>query len=60
MKARGQVITTAVDAAEITRHRFMKNLGIGKITIETEEMPPRKGEGRARMISTMKITLIRK
>jgi len=28
LKARGQAITTAVDAAEITKHRFMKNLSI--------------------------------
>jgi len=59
LKARGQAITTAVDAAEITRHRFMKNLGIGKITIGTEEMPPREGENRTRMVSTMEITLTR-
>jgi len=57
LKARGQAIVTAVDAAEITRHRFMKDLGIGKITIGTEEMPPREGEGRARMVSTIEITL---
>jgi len=59
LKARGQAITTAVDAVEITRHRFMKDLSIGKITIGTEEMPPREGEGRARMVSTIEITLIR-
>jgi len=59
LKARGQAITTAVDAAEITRHRFMKNLGIGKITIGTEEMPPREGENRARMVSTIEIPLTR-
>ena len=59
LKARGQAITTAVDAVEITRHRFMKNLSIGKITIGTEEMPPREGESRARMISTIEITLTR-
>ena len=59
LKARGQSINTAVDAAEITRHRFMKELSIGKITIGTEEMPPREGESRARMISTIEITLTR-
>jgi len=59
LKARGQSITTAVDAAEITRRRFMKELNIGKITIGTEEMPPREGEGRARMVSTIEITLTR-
>jgi len=59
VKARGQAITTAVDAVEITRHRFMKDLSIGKITIGTEEMPPREGESRARMVSTIEITLTR-
>jgi len=37
----------------------MKDLGIGKISIGTEEMPPREGEGRAKMVSTIEITLIR-
>ncbi len=59
LKARGQSISTAVDAAEITRRRFMNNLSIGEITIGTEEMPPREGEGRARMVSTIEITLTR-
>ena len=59
LKARGQAITTAVDAVEITRHRFMKDLRIGKITTGTEEMPPREGESRSRMVSTIEITLMR-
>ncbi len=59
LKARGQAINTAVDAAEITRHRFMKDLSIGKITIGTEEMPPREGENRTRMVSTIEIMLAR-
>jgi len=59
LKARGQAITTAVDAVEITRHRFVRDLKIGKITIGTQEMPPREGESRARMVSTIEITLIR-
>ena len=57
LKARGQSIATAVDSAEITRRRFMKDLNIGKITIGTEEMPPREGEGGARNVSTIEITL---
>ena len=57
LKARGQAITTAVDAAEVTRRRFLTDLKIGKITIGTEEMPPREGENRARMVSTIEITL---
>jgi len=57
LKARGRAITTAVDVAEITRSRFLKDLKISKISIGTEEMPPREGENRARMVSTMEITL---
>ena len=57
LKARGQAITTAVDAAEITRNRFLKDLKVSKIVIGTEEMPPREDETRARMVSTIEITL---
>jgi len=57
LKARGRAITTAVDAAEITRGRFLKDLKISRITIGTEEMPPREGENRSRMVSTIEIAL---
>jgi len=57
LKARGRAITTAVDAAEIARSRFIKTLKIRKITIGTEEIPPREGENRARMVSTIEIML---
>jgi len=57
LKARGQAINTAVDAAEIARHRFMKELSVSKITIGTEEMPPREGESKSRSVSTIEITL---
>jgi DNA-binding protein len=57
LKARGQSITTAVDVAEITRRRFLKDLKISKIAIGTEEMPAREGENRSRMVSTIEIAL---
>jgi archaea-specific DNA-binding protein len=57
LKARGQAITTAVDAAEITRNRFLKDLKVSKIAIGTEEMPAREGETRSRMVSTIEIIL---
>ena len=41
LKARGQAITTAVDVAEITRSRFIKDLKVTKIAIGTAEMPSR-------------------
>ena len=57
LKARGQAIATAVDVAEITRNRFLKDLKVSKVAIGTEEMPPREGENRARMVSTIEIAL---
>ena len=57
LKARGQAITTVVDCAEITRSRFLKDLTVTKIAIGTAEMPPREGENRSRMVSTIEITL---
>jgi len=60
LKARGQAITTAVDVAEIARNRFIKDLTVSKIAIGTAEMPPREGENKSRMVSTMEITLSKK
>jgi len=57
LKARGRAITTAVDAAEIARQRFMKELNVGKITIGTEEI--QQEEGGTRNVSTIEITLTR-
>jgi archaea-specific DNA-binding protein len=57
LKARGQAITTAVDCAEIARSRFIKDLKVKNVAIGTVEMPPREGESRSRMVSTMEITL---
>ena len=57
LKARGRAISTAVDTAEITRRRFIKDLKVSKIAIGTEEMPAREGENRTRMVSTIEITL---
>ena len=53
LKARGQAITTTVDVAEIARNRFMKDLKVNKIAIGTVEMPPREGESKSRMVSTI-------
>jgi DNA-binding protein len=57
LKARGRAITTAVDVAEIVKGRFLKDLKVSKISIGTEELPPREGQNRARMVSTIEITL---
>jgi DNA-binding protein len=55
LKARGRAITTAVDAAEITRRRFMDELNISKVEIGTEEI--QQQEGGTRNVSTIEITL---
>jgi DNA-binding protein len=57
LKARGRAITTAVDAAEITRRRFMKELNVSKITLGTDEIP--QEDGGTRNVSTMEIQLTR-
>lgn len=54
LKARGRAISTAVDVAEVTRNRFMKDLTVEKIVIGSEEL---ESEGRKRNVSTMTIFL---
>ena len=56
IKARGRAISSAVDAAEVTRHRFMKDLK-SAVIIGTEELPGE--EGRTRNVSFIEITLSR-
>jgi DNA-binding protein len=60
LKARGRAITTAVDVAEITCNRFIKDLRVTAIGIGTEEMPAREGDNRSRNVSTLEIKLAKK
>ena len=55
LKARGRSITTAVDVAEITRRRFMKQLNVNAIVIGTEDLAQEGGGTRA--VSTIEISL---
>ena len=55
LKARGRSISRAVDAAEITRNRFMPNLRVLDITIGTEVI--QSEEGRTVNVSSMEIKL---
>ncbi len=55
LKARGQAISIAVDVAEITRRKFIKNLRVERVSLGTEEMPTQ--EGGTRSVSTIEITL---
>ncbi len=55
VKARGRAISTAVDAAEVTRTRFMNEL-TPTVTIGTEQMPGVE-EGSTRGVSFIEIIL---
>lgn len=60
LKARGRAIATAVDVAEITCNRFIKDLRVTAIGIGTEEMPAREGDNGSRNVSTLEIKLAKK
>jgi len=60
LKARGRAITTAVDVAEITSNRFIKDLTVTSVGIGTEEMPAREGDNRLRNVSIIEIKLAKK
>lgn len=58
LKARGRAISAAVDVAEISRRRFLDDVTVDKIDIETEEIDIRE-ENRTKNVSTIEITLAR-
>mgnify|MGYP001590656766 CR=1 FL=1 len=58
IKARGRAISTAVDAAEIVRNRFIKDAKIKEIKISTESVT--NEEGRISNVSSMEIILTMK
>jgi DNA-binding protein len=55
IKARGKVISRAVDVAEIVRNRFMPDAKIKSIDIKTEELTSE--DGSMAKVSAMEITL---
>jgi len=55
IKARGRAISRAVDTAEITRNRFVKEANIEDIIIGTESIT--NEEGRTSNVSSIEITL---
>jgi DNA-binding protein Alba len=55
IKARGKVISRAVDVAEIVRNRFMPDAKIKSIDIKTEELPSE--DGSMSKVSAMEIIL---
>ena len=57
IKARGRLISRAVDVAEITRHRFVSDLTVKSIEIDTTTVQTDKGSDLN--VSTIEITLIK-
>ncbi len=57
IKARGRLISRAVDVAEITRHRFISDLTVKSIEIGTTTVQTDKGSDLN--VSTIDITLSR-
>ncbi|KXA91845.1 RNA-binding protein [candidate division MSBL1 archaeon SCGC-AAA259E19] len=55
LKARGRAISTAVDAAEIVRNRFLTGADISDITTDTEKIET--DEGGTTNVSAISITL---
>ncbi len=55
IKARGRAISRAVDVAEIVRNRFLPNVTIKDIKIDTEELESE--QGRKVNVSTIEIIL---
>jgi len=58
IKARGRAISTAVDTAEIVRHRFITDAKVKEITIGTEKLP--RVDDRASNVSVIEIRLTTK
>jgi len=58
IKARGRSISTAVDAAEITRNRFVTDAKVKEIKISTESIT--NEEGRTSNVSSIEIILTKK
>ena len=58
IKARGRAISRAVDAAEITRNRFVTDAKIKEIKIGTESIT--NEEGRTSNVSSIEICLTKK
>jgi len=56
IKARGRYISRAVDVVEVVRNRFVREVKVKDIKIDSEEF---EYEGRKTMASTIEITITR-
>jgi DNA-binding protein len=57
LKARGRMISRAVDVAEIVRNKFLTDVKVKSITSSTEEMASE--DGRKSKVSALEIVLVR-
>ena len=57
LKARGKLISRAVDVAEIVRNRFLPDVKVKNIEISTEELP--SVDGRMSKVSSIEIILFK-
>jgi DNA-binding protein len=57
IKARGKVISHAVDVAEIVRNRFLPDVKIGNILTKTEELDSE--DGTKTKVSAIEIKLVK-
>ncbi|MBD3389881.1 DNA-binding protein Alba [Candidatus Micrarchaeota archaeon] len=57
IKARGKLISRAVDVAEIVRNRFLPEIKVEDITIKTEELTSE--DGSMSKVSAIEITLVK-
>ncbi|HIP25152.1 MAG TPA: DNA-binding protein Alba [Archaeoglobus profundus] len=55
IRARGKAISRAVDVAEMVRNRFLPNIKVKSIKIDTEELESE--QGRKVNVSTIEIVL---
>jgi len=55
IKARGRAISRAVDVAEVLKNRFLKDVGIQNVKIDTEVI--RTAEGKDINVSAIEITI---
>ena len=58
LKARGRAISRAVDVAEILSHRYMPDLAVKKIDIDTEQVAD-AASGATTNVSSMEIRMSR-
>lgn len=57
IKARGQIISKAVDVAEIVRHKFLPETKLGPVSISTQEVE--NEDGTKSKVSCIEIVLLK-